>query len=210
LPPQQWTANGIFGGNYFLKCPGGDPRGPWELVSEEPLTDHIDGSIFEDDDGSVWFVWQSGNMARLNASLDGFDQICNPWQTSWDPEPTREGPFVVKRDGRYHLFLTVHSHRLGDGSASYAHTGHGGQSSYSYDLVQASADRLTGPYGPRHLVALGGGHGHPFEDRDGRWWLVAFGNPHDLYCPFAEPARPYLIPMHWAGEHFLPDPSRTP
>jgi len=215
IPPAQWTHHGLFGGNYFLKTESGDPRGPWKLVREEPMTDHIDGTVFEDDDppspsgsgeagGSIWFIWQNGRMARFNDRLDGFDQICDPWQVPWSPEPTREGPFVVKREGRYHLFLTIHSHRTPDGSVTFAHHGHGGADSFGYDLVQCSADRLTGPYGPRSLVALGVGHGHPLQDRNGDWWLGCFGCPTNEYMPFPEPCRPYLVPMQWQDGLFRP------
>lgn len=204
VPPEQWTGHGLFGGNYFLKTPSGDPRGPWELVSDSPMTDHIDGSVFEDDDGAVWFVWQGGNMARFNDRLDAFNLISDPWQTEWNPEPAREGPCVVKHDGRYHLFVTVHSNRGEDGTITYAHEGHNGPGNFSYDLIQMSSERLTGPYGPRSLVALGAGHGHPLRDRNGDWWLTCFGNINDPYCPFETPCRPYLVPMEWRDGLFRP------
>lgn len=201
----QWTAHGVFGGNYFLTCPSGDPCGPWELVSEDPATDHIDGTVFEDDDGSAWFVWQSGRMARFTDDFHCFDAVRDPWQTSFRPEPTREGPFVVKQNGLYHLFVTIHSHRRQDGVVTYAHEGHGSASNYSYDLLQASSHRLTGPYGPRRLVALGSGHGHPLQDAKGNWWMACFGNTQDPYQAFEHPCRPHLVPMHWRGGDFLPD-----
>jgi len=210
VPRDQWTGHGLFGGNYFLRSPSGDPRGPWTLMRDTPMTDHIDGSFFEEDDGSLWFIWQHGRMARFTDDLRAFDLICDPWQTPFDPEPTREGPFVVKREGRYHLFLSVHCHRLPDGRVSYAHEGHNKGEIYSYDLIQCSADRLTGPYGPRYLVALGGGHGHPFVDREGNWWLACFGSEacyghvSDVYMPFETRCRPYIVPMKWEGERFLP------
>jgi hypothetical protein len=208
VPPAQWTAHGCFGGNYFLKSKSGLPVGPWELLSEHPATDMIDGTVFEDDDGSAWFVWQDGRMARFEKQLRYFDAIRDPWQIQWKPEPNREGPFVVKRDGRYHLFVTIASQRFEDGTTRYAHEHHTTPQSYSYDLLVASSDRLTGPYGPRSLCALGGGHGHPLLDKEGKWWLAAFGNPHYAHQPFAEPCRPYLIPMQWVGDRFLPKQTR--
>lgn len=204
VPPEQWTHHGLFAGNYFLKTESGDPRGPWKLIREEPMTDHIDGTIFEENDGAVWFIWQHGRMARFTNDLHAFDLISNPWQTPWNPEPTREGPFVVKHDGRYHLFLTVLSRRQPDGRVTYAESGHGGPNSFSYDLLQASSDRLTGPYGPRSLVALGVGHGHPLRDREGNWWLGCFGDVHCEYMPFPTSCRPYLVPMQWKDGLFRP------
>ncbi len=203
IPPDQWTHYGLFGGNYFLTSPSGDPRGPWKLVSETPMTDHIDGTVFEDGD-SIWFIWQNGRMARFNSALDAFDLISNPWQTPYHPEPTSEGPFVVRHEGRYHLFLTMVSRRLSQGQIGYAESGHGSKNSFSYDLIQASSDRLTGPYGPRQIVALGVGHGHPLCDREGNWWLGCFGSPRTEYMPFPEPCRPYLVPMHWRNGLFRP------
>jgi arylsulfatase len=46
----------------------------------------------------------------------------------------------------------------------------------SYNLYYCTADRITGPYGPRRFAGRFLGHGTPFQTPDGRWWCTAFYN----------------------------------
>ena len=46
----------------------------------------------------------------------------------------------------------------------------------SYNLYYATADKITGPYGPRKFAGRFLGHGTPFQDREGKWWCTAFFN----------------------------------
>ena len=46
----------------------------------------------------------------------------------------------------------------------------------SYNLYYCTADKITGPYGPRRFAGRFLGHGTPFQDRDGKWWCTAFFN----------------------------------
>lgn len=46
----------------------------------------------------------------------------------------------------------------------------------SYNLYYCTADKITGPYGPRKFAGRFLGHGTPFQDRNGKWWCTAFFN----------------------------------
>ena len=46
----------------------------------------------------------------------------------------------------------------------------------TYNLYYCTADKLTGPYGPRQFAGRFCGHGTPFKDKKGRWWTTAFQN----------------------------------
>ena len=46
----------------------------------------------------------------------------------------------------------------------------------SYKLYYSTADKITGPCGPRKFAGRFLGHGTPFQTRDGKWWCTAFFN----------------------------------
>ena len=46
----------------------------------------------------------------------------------------------------------------------------------SYNLYYCTADKITGPYGPRQFAGRFLGHGTPFKTKDGKWWCTAFYN----------------------------------
>lgn len=43
-------------------------------------------------------------------------------------------------------------------------------------VAEATADKVTGPYGARKFVGRFLGHGTPFQDDAGQWWCTAFFN----------------------------------
>jgi xylan 1,4-beta-xylosidase len=46
----------------------------------------------------------------------------------------------------------------------------------TYNLYYCTADKVTGPYGPRQFAGRYLGHGTPFQDKRNRWWCTAFFN----------------------------------
>lgn len=61
-----WIAYCVnYGGTGILKSQSGKPEGPYvDIKKDGPLTGEIDASLFADDDGSVYFVWQDGKVAN--------------------------------------------------------------------------------------------------------------------------------------------------
>jgi len=199
-----WKANDPKGtdprnsGCGLLKSTTGKPEGPYEDVQpNERLGDEIDASLFEDEDGSVYFLWHSGKIARMKPDLSG---LAEPYRwlktTVPDPNPKRhsglcarifgkdsfdhvgfEGMFVFKANGRYYL--------------SCADSIEG-----RYSCLIASSTSLSGPYGERYEAIPHGGHNMFFKDGQGQWWSTYFGS--DKNAPWQE--RPGVLPIRF-GEN---------
>jgi len=136
-----------------------------------------DPSLFTDDDGSHWLVWGCTKTARLKPDLSGFDGPETPIAPS-NRKMGHEGCLIKKIGGKYVLFGTAWSTDV---------MRHG-----TYNLYYCTADKITGPYGPRRFAGFCCGHGTPFQDREGRWWTTAFLNGE--YVPPEEAAAKGLNP----------------
>lgn len=78
--PEIFYLNGTFWLTYsmnyrgcgLLKSTTGRPEGPYrDVKTNGPLTGNIDASLFRDDDGSVYFVWQNGMIAKMKDDMSG-------------------------------------------------------------------------------------------------------------------------------------------
>lgn len=185
----------------LLKSITGRPEGPYRDHCGGPLTSRIDSTLFEDDDGTVYFLWQDGRIARMKEDMTGFAEKPRAViQQHFDPEPYCEGVFVFKAQGRYHLCLAIWT--MDEGGRAMYSPGSVPQK-LSYDCVVASADSVYGPYGPRYTAITGGGHNSFFTAKDGTLYATMFGNPvNESYAPFY--ARPAVIPMRWENGRVYP------
>jgi xylan 1,4-beta-xylosidase len=165
------------GSTGLLKSTSGKAEGPYvDVHPQGPLTDEIDASLFADDDGKVYFVYQNGKIARLNDKLTDLAEkprVLKPWNAE---QVGFEGAFLTKVNGRYVLVCAEFNARLGTNT---------------YDCMSATAKNIYGPYGPRYLAIPHGGHNMIFKDKTGQWWSTFFGS--DPKAPFSE--RPGLIPL---------------
>jgi xylan 1,4-beta-xylosidase len=160
-----------FGGCGLLKSTSGKAEGPYADVHPEgPITGMIDASLFEDDDGTVYWVYQNGRIARMNETMTGLAEEPRLLLPSNYKHVGFEGANLKKIDGRYYLIC-----------ADFI----GG----AYDCMVASSDHVYGPYGPRYLAVPHGGHNMFFQDKQGDWWATFFGN--DAGAPFRE--RPAIL-----------------
>lgn len=175
-----WIAYCVnYGGTGVLRSTSGRPEGPYEDIRKDgPLTADIDASLFRDDDGRVFFVYQNGRIAPLADDLTGLAAEPVLLQPLGAPQVGFEGAFLFKANGRYHLSCADFT----DGR---------------YHCYVASSDRLMGPYGPRRLAIPHGGHNMFFRAPDGAWWSTFFGNDGD--APFRE--RPALLPVEIGRAH---------
>ncbi len=183
-----WIAYCVnYGGTGVLRSTSGRPEGPYEDIRKDgPLTADIDASLFRDDDGRVFFVYQNGRIAPLADDLTGLAAEPVLLQPLGAPQVGFEGAFLFKANGRYHLSCADFT----DGR---------------YHCYVASSDRLMGPYGPRRLAIPHGGHNMFFRAPDGAWWSTFFGNDGD--APFRE--RPALLPVEF-GRDGTPRPALRP
>jgi beta-xylosidase len=188
-----WDGTGRTSGCGLLRSVSGKPEGPYEDVQPgERMGDEIDASLFEDDDGAVYFLWHGGKIARLKPDLSG---LAEPYR--WlkmggtDPNPRHhsglcagifgkdsfdhvgfEGMSIFKANGRYFL--------------SCAETFDG-----RYSCAIASSTNLFGPYGARYEALPHAGHNLFFRDGTGAWWSTFFGS--DRGAPWQE--RPGVLPV---------------
>ena len=106
------------GHNIFLFA-ADEITGPYKLVSNEPLGAGFknDASLFTDDDGRTYAYCSGGGLweAEIDLTLgrliggNGFQKIRSPNDTG-NPDwmiGGIEGPYVIKRDGSYHLFFSA-------------------------------------------------------------------------------------------------------
>lgn len=193
-----WDGTAKTSGCGLLKSTTGRPEGPYQDVQPaERLGDEIDASLFQDDDGAVYFLWHSGKIARMKPDLSG---LAEPYHwlrtTTSDPNPRHhsslcakifgpdsfdhvgyEGMFVFKANGRYYLACSENF----DGR---------------YSCAVATSTNLYGPYGARHEAIPHGGHNTFFQDGVGRWWSTLFGS--DPGAPWQE--RPGILPIRFDAD----------
>lgn len=190
-------------GTGLLKSATGRPEGPYVSVNtpDAPLTRGIDASLFEDDDGAVYFLYGSGYLARMKDDLTGLAETPVLLRTSpadTDPEhhhPARpckpseldhvgfEGVQLMKHNGRYYLSCAERYYER-------------------YHCMTAESDTLRGPYRTRYVSVPYGGHNNFFRDNEGRWWSTMFGN--DKSAPLRE--RPGITRVGFdADGHIRPE-----
>ena len=150
---------------------GAELRGPWTHPMAGNMGERHDPSLFQDDDGTTYMLWQNTYIAPLSRDLSSYTAEgvrIDPSGTRPGPEgePIRrighEGATMIKVGGKY-----VHL-----GTAWSTDQGRKG----SYNLYYCVSDKITGPYGPRKFAGRFLGHGTPFKDREGKWWCTAFFN----------------------------------
>jgi hypothetical protein len=183
------------GGLSILKSTTGKAEGPYAhaFSPDKPIMNGIDGTLFEDDDGSVYYTYGGARrLYKLKADWSGFEGEPHEIKFDEDHDPAhhgprcpnnnfddigREGAVLFKAEGRYYL-----------GAADWP------QGRYSTMLVVS--DSLFGPYHKRHeSVPCGGGTGF-FRDKQGAWWSTFFGN--DQQSPFLE--KPAIVRVAFDAE----------
>ncbi|MGA2034564.1 MAG: family 43 glycosylhydrolase [Thermoguttaceae bacterium] len=174
-----WDGTGKTSGSGLLKSTTGKPEGPYQDVQPaERLGDEIDASLFEDDDGTMYFLWHSGKIARMKSDMSGFAEPYH-WlrTTATDPDPKHhsglcagifgkgsfdhvgyEGMFLLKANGRYYLCCS----EMFDGR---------------YSCAVATSTNIYGPYSARYEAIPHGGHNTLFQGAKGKWWSTYFGPP---------------------------------
>ncbi|NOU72497.1 family 43 glycosylhydrolase [Paenibacillus sp. LMG 31458] len=171
------------GGTGLIKSVSGHAEGPYIDMGRMTNTD-IDSSLYQDEDGQVYFVWQDGKIAKMKKDMTGFAEDPRKLLCSDGQRVGYEGAFIVKYKGKYILGAAEwNGDKRVDGT---------------YDLMYAVAEDLYGPYTPRRLAVPHGGHGTMFIDKDGRLMSTFFGN--DRTAPFRTRVGIVLLGAEEDGE----------
>lgn len=176
------------GGRGILKSTTGKPEGPYVNALADGnglLPGGIDATLFEDDDGKVYFTSGGGNNIYLMLSdLSGFAgqphriNYEKPADGSWTRSGVgQEGVAIFKRAGKYYL------------TAAAFYKGR-------YSSVAAISDNIYGPYTQWHEAVPCGGGTDYFQDKQGNWWCAYFGN--DNQSPFRE--KPAIVKVDFASD----------
>jgi xylan 1,4-beta-xylosidase len=154
-------------GNGLLRSVSGRAEGPYvdHITSNLPISEHIDASLFQDDDGQVYFLCDNGKIARMNDEMTALVEVLRVLTPANAEHVGFEGTFLFKAFGRYHLSGA----EFVDGD---------------YHCFVASAEHVYGPYGDRYIAIPHGGHNMFFQDKQGQWWSSLFGN--NANAPFRE------------------------
>ena len=180
----------------ILKSTTGKAEGPYThaFSPEKPIVNGIDPTLFEDDDGKVYFTYASATrIVQLKDDLSGLAEEFHPIVLiNPDHVPSHhaqrcagrgsndlgtEGAVLFKAHGRYYL------------GAADDYEGR-------YSTCVAMSDHIYGPYHMRHeAVPCAGGTGF-FQDHAGGWWTSFFGN--DTQAPFRE--KPAIVKVDFDAQ----------
>jgi hypothetical protein len=167
----------VQGANLSLTS-GAELKGPWSHPMGAALGRRHDPSLFRDDDGTWYMLWGNTELAPLKNDFSGF--TAKPVRI--DPAGSRVNPdgesiSVIGHEGA--TLRKIGKKYVHFGTAWSTDSGRKG----SYNLYYCTADKITGPYGPRKFAGRFWGHGTPFQDKQGRWWCTAFYNGNVLPVP---------------------------
>jgi beta-xylosidase len=139
---------------------------------------HIDSSLFQDNDGSVYYVGQDGLIRKLNLAMNGFEGEARKILPEDGQRVGYEGATLVKIGAWYVLTCAEWN-------------GGGNRSDGTYDMMYSCSRSLSGPCKARRVAVPHAGHGALFKDKSGRWLASFFGN--DRTAPFR--AMPSFVPV---------------
>lgn len=189
------TCNNVSGGGNFIVT-AEDPSGPWS----EPiwLNDHeIDGSLFFDDDGKVYYTRCAGGEGGIaQAQIDiSSGKFLTPMRLIYHnkKEPWNEGPHLYKINGFYWLLLA-------EGGTGDRHQAVIGRAKSPWGPFESSPHNpfLTERDRPESPIQCAG-HADMFEAPDATWWAVFLGVRRK--SGFSVMGREtYLAPVIWTKD----------
>jgi len=178
------------GNRGILKSTTGKPEGPYvnALADDGFLPRGIDATLFEDDDGTVYFTSDGGGTIwQMKADMSGFAgdghaiDYEKPADGSWKRASVgQEGAAIFKRGGSYYL----------TGAGFYKGR---------YSSLAAYSDNIYGPYTHWHEAVPCGGGTDYFQDKEGNWWCGFFGN--DNQASFRE--KPAIVKVEFDADGLI-------
>lgn len=175
-----------YGGIGILKSTSGKPEGPYvDIKTDGPLPGHIDVALFEDTDGTVYYLCDGYSIARMKDDMSG---LAEPLRTlTFNPTPPwGEGINMLKVGDKYVWYNSANTF-----------TEVNGKEARTYDCFSAtSSGSIYGSYNDRHRALTYAGHNNIFKDKNGNWWSTQFHpQPH-----MEKPIEPAIIPIEVSPE----------
>ena len=183
------------GGTGLLKSMSGKAEGPYQYVGLMTVRG-MDPSLFEDVDGSVYWVFGEGWIARMKDDLSDLAEqprLLQPEGETYElwgegaakfaenrPLIGTHGAFIFRENNEYHLCAAEYVERLGGKGV--------------HDTFVASAKSLSGPFGKRRLMIPHGGQTTVFRDGEGNLHGT-FGG--DRMAVFTDKAG--VVPLRYDG-----------
>jgi xylan 1,4-beta-xylosidase len=167
-------------GSGLLRSTTGKPEGPYVDISpNERLGDEIDASLFEDDDGALYFVWHCGKIRKLKPDFSGPAEPGRKLTLSTvDSDPTHHSglcPLIHGANSFDHIgYEGAFLFKIGD---TYLLSGSDHYDGGKYTCWIATSKKLYGPYSARYPAIPHGGHNMFFKDKNGKWWSTIFNGP---------------------------------
>ncbi|MFC5449277.1 family 43 glycosylhydrolase [Paenibacillus aestuarii] len=122
-----WITYGLRqGGTGLLKSLSATVKGPY-LDMGQMTADGHDASLFEDEDGAVYWVYGNGRIAKMKEDMTGLEELprmveVQPWKVAGrEDHPSYTGnlqvgaygAFLYKRDRLYYMFCADPLERMG-------------------------------------------------------------------------------------------------
>ena len=151
---------GNMGDTYI--CSAEKAEGPWTLVSRLP---HFhDASLFFDDDGRVYVIYETGKMCELEPDFSAVKEGSQMQIFQREPDETGllEGSRMIKHNGKYYLLMISWPNGKPRRQVCYR------------------ADDIHGPYEKKCILetVFGGasyiGQGTIVDGKDGQWYGIIF------------------------------------
>mgnify|MGYP005833965165 CR=1 FL=1 len=178
-------------GTGLLKSTTGKAEGPYEVWGQIHggvnciTTTGADPSLFQDDDGKVYWLWSPAWIARMTDDLSALAETPRLLQCAPGQEPNgtdilvgRRGPVLFKANGIYHLCAADLMLRLGI---------------QVEDTLVATSKNLFGPYSKRLMMIPHGGQTTVFQDAEGNYHATVCG--HDRYAAVRDQAG--IVRLEW-------------
>ena len=174
-----------YSGTGLLKSTSGKPEGPYvDVKTDGPLTDIIDATLFEDDDGKVYMLWGGWWIVRLKDDMSGLAETPREVETI-EKKLWGEGSYLRKINGKYHLVV----------AGNLQNTVKGRPDCYDCYMTLSSKSPY-GPYSGYYRAIPHGGHNNLFQDAKGDWWSSFFCS--DAFGPWS--CRPGVVALQFDKE----------
>ena len=154
------------------------PEGPYEDLIGKPLINDIvngaqpiDQFVFKEDDGSYYMFyggWRHCNVVKLKNDFTGLLPFEDgEYFREVTPNNYVEGPFMLKKDGKYYFMWSE-----------------GGWTTANYNVAYAISDSLFGPFeriesiiSPNPEVGNGAGHHSILHSPSDKWYAIYHRRP---------------------------------